>query len=683
MTGKSEVVNSGSFKELDAVLWELTQNHIPEYFDEVQQMDSEKLQSAMTDLIDTGMNQTVGDKSAVKTISSLAAVLSRRFQVAHKLISQASEQLTKKSQKMEQLREETAWYKRHLAEVQEELKTATSDLADTSTQLYDVIKEKERNESLMAKLATETRAIQALNETHVEAGAAAQQKEESDPARVRQELTGTSTYPPPRGLPPSLNVRSQEHLKLDGPTDKDLDRMARNITRFEPSPGVPCHVESYLKDIQFCLRKYPYATVDDKIYLIKMTSSQEVRKDYECLSPVITKEFSAFVSQTGLSLALNVKQAKNENDQDMEEDPHFKTLFLQNLHPTTSHYLGVFANPRTALIQSLREWTCWAFQKYQQTKTKQTETSVLTLSSNDPPLHLEGAYSLNAQGTYAPPPLASSHNQTWAEPMAEPYHPPQSRGQPWHLEAKDEPNHYLPGKRHQEQFNRGKWSPPQSRRYNQGPRRESDYPFQNRRPYQEQSYQSGRRSPTNHRSSSPRENPKNRDMDNKTDENMNIKSGDLEIIQRILDTIKRKDEKKVDVLSVSTHAPDPILQEAPAPHRKDAASTAVTPPTLMVEEMTPPMQLVEERTSSPKEVNAISLSPPPITHPSEEDTYSATLALQLESDHRASEKVKKMSHVEPPVPKMFCNLTEKGGPRNSVNLTLENALMHEALLDTA
>uniref|UniRef100_A0A8C6ME92 Uncharacterized protein n=1 Tax=Nothobranchius furzeri TaxID=105023 RepID=A0A8C6ME92_NOTFU len=375
--------------------------------------------------------------------------------------------------------------------------------------------------------------------------------------------------------------------------------MARNITLFEPRPGVPCHVESYLKDIQFCLTKYPYATVDDKIDLIKMTSSREVsrfverqpeviKRDYERLSQVITREFSGFVSQTGLSLALNVKQAKNEhpqeyyyrlldaffgsrNDQDMEEDPHFKTLFLQNLHPTTSHHLRGFDNPQTAPIQSLREWTCWAFQKYQQTKTKQTETSVLTLSSNDPPLHLEGAYSPNAQGTYAPPPLASSHNQTWAEP----YHPPQGRGQPWHLEARDEPNHYFPEKRLQEQFYGGRRSPLQCRRYNQGPGRESDYRFQNRRPYQEQSYQPGCRSPTNHWSSSPRENPKNRDMDNKTDEIMNIKSGDLEIIQRVLDMIKRKDKRKVDVLSVSTRAPDPIMQEALAPQIKDAASTAL------------------------------------------------------------------------------------------------------------
>ena len=58
----------------------------------------------------------------------------------------------------------------------------------------------------------------------------------------------------------------------------------------------------------------------------------------------------------------------SRNDKGMEEDIHFKSLFIQNLHPVTSHHLGVMANPRTATILQLREWATLSFQKHRQAK---------------------------------------------------------------------------------------------------------------------------------------------------------------------------------------------------------------------------------------------------------------------------------------------------------------------------
>ena len=109
------------------------------------------------------------------------------------------------------------------------------------------------------------------------------------------------------------------------------------------------------------------------MYLIKRTSSREVssfierqpnsvRSHYDVLCQALTEEFSNHLVQTGLIAALTVKQHRQEspqqyysrlrlvyfgsrNEPGMEEDLNFKTLFVQNLHPTTSYYLGIAACP--------------------------------------------------------------------------------------------------------------------------------------------------------------------------------------------------------------------------------------------------------------------------------------------------------------------------------------------------
>lgn len=63
--------------------------------------------------------------------------------------------------------------------------------------------------------------------------------------------------------------------------------------------------------------------MDDKIYPINVTSSYDissfierqpdyVRADYELLSQALEEEFSDYISQTGLTTALAVKQGKQE-----------------------------------------------------------------------------------------------------------------------------------------------------------------------------------------------------------------------------------------------------------------------------------------------------------------------------------------------------------------------------------
>lgn len=172
----------------------------------------------------------------------------------------------------------------------------------------------------------------------------------------------------PRGPRPPLNT--YESL---GPTDRDLDKIAQNSPCFEPNLEGSHDTSIYLKDIDFYLRKFPNATIDDQIYLIKVTSSCDVssfierepanvKGNYDLLCQALEEEFSDHLTQTGLTAALSIKQGRQESPQEyyyrmrqayfdsqnepgMEEDLNFKSLFVQNLHPTTSHHVGVAACP--------------------------------------------------------------------------------------------------------------------------------------------------------------------------------------------------------------------------------------------------------------------------------------------------------------------------------------------------
>lgn len=158
---------------------------------------------------------------------------------------------------------------------------------------------------------------------------------------------GREIYSPRSYLPPNSDP-------WRAPTDRDLDKIARNITRFEPKPGGTHNTQHYLNDIEYYLRRFPDATVDDRIYLIKGTSSSEVsmfierqpdytRGNYELLTHALIEEFSDPLSQTGLAVAMAVKQGRQEsplayylrlrqayfgqtNEPGMEEDLNFKSL---------------------------------------------------------------------------------------------------------------------------------------------------------------------------------------------------------------------------------------------------------------------------------------------------------------------------------------------------------------------
>uniref|UniRef100_A0A8C5NED0 Uncharacterized protein n=1 Tax=Gouania willdenowi TaxID=441366 RepID=A0A8C5NED0_GOUWI len=160
------------------------------------------------------------------------------------------------------------------------------------------------------------------------------------------------------------------------------------------------------------------ANVEDKIYLIKATSSRlvndfierqlpQIRNDYTTLCRLLVDEFSDALHQTGFDYAHTVKQGKNEspqqyyhtllqayfgnrNDPGMEEEQQFKKLFLRNLHHSTSTHLGVAADPSTMSSKKLRDLAIRGFLLYKQNSTKSTSHEMFPVKNNSHSLQLEG-----------------------------------------------------------------------------------------------------------------------------------------------------------------------------------------------------------------------------------------------------------------------------------------------------
>ncbi len=208
--------------------------------------------------------------------------------------------------------------------------------------------------------------------------------------------------------------RSSHSLDL-----KDLDKLARNVSKFNPSVPNSQTVQAYLQDIDFHLEMRPNVTDKDKLYLLRTTSSPEVRSfldrqpvntktDYQRLRKALIKEFADPESDQGLVAALETRQGHHDtpqayysrlrqayfgtrNDSDMEDELNFKTLFLRNLHPGISHHLGVLACPRTMNTQQLRDLVQKAYYKQKMASEKSAKTpAVLDFNTQHHELALEG-----------------------------------------------------------------------------------------------------------------------------------------------------------------------------------------------------------------------------------------------------------------------------------------------------
>uniref|UniRef100_A0AAV2KVN5 Uncharacterized protein n=1 Tax=Knipowitschia caucasica TaxID=637954 RepID=A0AAV2KVN5_KNICA len=225
--------------------------------------------------------------------------------------------------------------------------------------------------------------------------------------------------------PPAGPAATHRHIKYEthggdplGPSDREFDRIARHITRFDPRPGMPTNTRSYLRVVEFHADRIPHASQDDKIFLIRLTSNGEVndfierqpkaiKHDYNKLCKAILAEYSEYGASGTLTAAMAVKQAHNElaecyyhrlrqaffsnrNYEGMEEDTNLRALYLQNLHPNLSQLLGVYACPLTQDIRQLKTLVARAQGKHLlKTQAKpQTQPTVYSVENH---MELEGA----------------------------------------------------------------------------------------------------------------------------------------------------------------------------------------------------------------------------------------------------------------------------------------------------
>lgn len=224
---------------------------------------------------------------------------------------------------------------------------------------------------------------------------------------------------PPYAVPQSATALP--HLdEPSGVSLKELDKIAHHIQRYEPKPDGSHDTSAYLRDIDFHLKRFPQATTEDRIYLIKVTSSRDVssfierqtayvHRDYQALCQALSREFDDPDAHLGLLAALNIKQGRQEspqayysrlrkayfgcrNEPDMEEEQHFKTLFVENLHPNTSRHLGVSACPRMLSSTQLRELASKGFAKQKKPPSKGTEPAIFEVTNRGPTLELEGVH---------------------------------------------------------------------------------------------------------------------------------------------------------------------------------------------------------------------------------------------------------------------------------------------------
>ncbi len=107
---------------------------------------------------------------------------------------------------------------------------------------------------------------------------------------------------------------------------KGLDKLARNIGKFKPSVPNSQNAQAYLQDIDFHLEMRSNITDKDKLYLIQMTSSPEVRSfldrqpvntktDYQLLKKALIKEFADPDSEQVSMAALETRQGRHEPPQ--------------------------------------------------------------------------------------------------------------------------------------------------------------------------------------------------------------------------------------------------------------------------------------------------------------------------------------------------------------------------------
>ncbi|XP_048861245.1 myosin-11-like [Brienomyrus brachyistius] len=370
--------------------------------------------------------------------------LEDRLDQADTLLDRAHTELKNKEGRIQAL-------ENHLAEAQRRLQKLNHQLISSQEQLIDA---RMKHQADADEIDRVRRELKQAYEVKLELETPDESEAEPTSSPAVRYIPRHSGVPPRDEVTPcpSLDLEDPRTRKVspredtpDGPglpkrtphqhrvTTKELDKVARNINTFIPNPRGGHDIHAYLQDIDFHLQRLDRVTNEDRVYLIRITSSLEVRSfldrqpsriraDAILLHEALTREFADPESEQGIAVALDVKQNRQEapqayynrlrrayfgsrNEPGMEEDANFKALFLRNLHPTITHYLGLMACPHTMTSQQLRDLAIKAYHKQRAAAEKATKaTAVLNLGITDSNLALEGGH---------PHPQPPIHDRGW------------------------------------------------------------------------------------------------------------------------------------------------------------------------------------------------------------------------------------------------------------------------------
>ncbi len=435
MSHKTEHV--GHWEGLEMWLSVTTDSILPKAAEALQHQTQDQLDDNITSIMRQDPSQNYNHKELTKITSSLSHTLIATLKLSNKHAAQRQQELTSAQRRIEQLErerqegtdeveqgaeEEINRLKETLAATSHEMQQLQQDFADRADKLQyaekllekaktDFRDKNSRIKALKAHLAESRNEISRLTRQldYVTEESESFQEELKHAYELRQEPSRTGrapTTPLPSRTKSPVPGLTREHKtegvvlkhspapseELDITTEpeesaaasrrslhgldlKDLDKLARNIGKFNPSLPNSQNAQAYLQDIDLHLEMRPNVTDKDKLYLLRATSSPEVRSfldrqpvntktEYQRLKKALIKEFADPESDQGLVAALETRQGRHDtpqayysrlrqayfgtrNESAMEEELNFKTLFLRNLHPGISHHLGILACPRT------------------------------------------------------------------------------------------------------------------------------------------------------------------------------------------------------------------------------------------------------------------------------------------------------------------------------------------------
>ncbi len=479
MSHKTEHV--GHWEGLEMWLSATTNSILPKAAEALQHQTQDQLDDNITSIMRQDPSQNYSHKELAKITSSLSHTLIATLKLSDKHAAQRQQELTSAQRRIEQLErerqegtdeveqgadEEINRLKETLAATSHEMQQLKEDFADRADKLQYAEKLLEKAKTDFRDKNSRIKALEAhLADSRNEISRLTQQldyvTEESESFQEELKHAYELRHEPPRtGRAPTAPLPSRTKSPVPGLTRehktegvvlkqspapseelyittepeesaaasrrsshgldlKDLDKLARNVGKFNPSVPNSQTVQAYLQDIDFHLEMRPNVTDKDKLYLLRTTSSPEVRSfldrqpvntktDYQRLRKALIKEFADPESDQGLVAALETRQGRHEppqayysrlrqvyfgtrNDSDMEDELNFKTLFLRNLHPGISHHLGVLACPRTMNTQQLRDLVQKAYYKQKMASEKSAKPpAVLDFTTQHHELALVG-----------------------------------------------------------------------------------------------------------------------------------------------------------------------------------------------------------------------------------------------------------------------------------------------------